>query len=264
MSLHEIMEELVSVITPCYNCERFLPQTIESVIAQTYTNWEMLIIDDCSTDNSRETALQYAAKDARVKVFKMDKNGGTALARNKGIELSAGEYLAFLDSDDLWLPCKLEKQLLFMKLTGCDFCFTRYRHIDDEGKPAGLEARVLSELTYKKMLYHDFAGCLTVMYKQNKNSKIFIPKVGTSIEDYALFLAVLKHSKKAFGYPESLALYRVHSKSLSGRKLNKLKKVAYYFDVMLNVEHKNILSAVFYLLTNQAIKLFWKYERTNP
>jgi len=126
------MDKLVSVITPCYNCAPFIAETIKSVIAQTYTNWEMLIVDDCSTDGSYETALQYAANDKRVKVYRMEQNSGAAACRNKAIELSQGEYLAFLDSDDLWLPEKLEKQLQFMIKNDADFSFTEYEHIKEE------------------------------------------------------------------------------------------------------------------------------------
>ncbi|GHU75177.1 hypothetical protein FACS189461_0930 [Spirochaetia bacterium] len=125
---------LVSIITPNYNCSRFIGKTIESVLAQTYQNWEMIIVDDCSTDGSYEIALDYARKDSRIKVYRTEHNSGAALCRNKAIELSQGQYLAFLDSDDLWLPEKLEKQLKFMQENDCDFSFTEYELIDEEGR----------------------------------------------------------------------------------------------------------------------------------
>jgi glycosyltransferase involved in cell wall biosynthesis len=125
---------LVSIITPCYNSARFISETIESVLSQTYQNWEMLIVDDCSTDASYEIVLEYAAKDKRIKAYRMEHNSGAAACRNKAIELSQGEYVAFLDSDDLWLPEKLEKQLQFMQDHNADFSFTEYEHIDEEGK----------------------------------------------------------------------------------------------------------------------------------
>jgi teichuronic acid biosynthesis glycosyltransferase TuaG len=124
---------LVSIITPCYNSARFIDKTIESVLAQTYQTWEMIIIDDCSSDESYKIALKYAAKDSRIKVHIMEHNSGAAACRNKAIELSKGEYVAFIDSDDLWLPEKLEKQLNFMVKKGCDFSFTEYEHIDETG-----------------------------------------------------------------------------------------------------------------------------------
>jgi teichuronic acid biosynthesis glycosyltransferase TuaG len=119
---------LISIITPCYNGALFIAQAIESVIAQTYKNWEMIIVDDCSTDMSLDIALSYAAKDKRIKVLKMEQNSGAALARNKAIKVSRGEYLAFLDSDDIWLPEKIEKQLQFMQKNDSDFSFTEYEH----------------------------------------------------------------------------------------------------------------------------------------
>jgi teichuronic acid biosynthesis glycosyltransferase TuaG len=124
--------ELISIITPNYNCAQYISQTIESVLTQTYQNWEMLIVDDCSTDGSYEIALKYAAKDNRIKVYHMDQNSGAAACRNKAIELSQGDYLAFLDSDDLWLPKKLEKQLRFMIENDCDFSFTEYEQVNED------------------------------------------------------------------------------------------------------------------------------------
>jgi teichuronic acid biosynthesis glycosyltransferase TuaG len=123
---------LISIITPCYNSAGFLAQTIESVIAQTYKNWEMIIVDDCSTDASFDIALNYAAKDERIKVYRTEQNCGAALARNKAIKLSQGEYLAFLDSDDIWLPEKIERQLQFMRENNSDFSFTEYEHFNDK------------------------------------------------------------------------------------------------------------------------------------
>jgi teichuronic acid biosynthesis glycosyltransferase TuaG len=128
------MRPLVSIITPCYNSAPFISQTIESVLAQTYQNWEMIIIDDCSTDTSYEIISGFARKDPRIKVYHLEQNGGAAMCRNKAIEISHGEYLAFLDSDDLWLPEKLEKQLTFMQKNNADFSFTEYEHIlENEG-----------------------------------------------------------------------------------------------------------------------------------
>lgn len=129
------MHVLVSIIIPNYNCARYIAQTIESVIAQIYQDWEMIIVDDCSTDGSYETAKEYAEKDSRITVYRMEQNSGAAACRNKAIELSQGDYLAFLDSDDLWLPEKLERQLRFMRENDCDFSFTEYEHINEDGIP---------------------------------------------------------------------------------------------------------------------------------
>jgi glycosyltransferase involved in cell wall biosynthesis len=252
---------LISIITPLYNSIDFFSQTIESIFAQTYQNWEMIIVDDCSTDGSYEIVLEYAEKDDRIKIFRMEKNSGAALARNKAIELSKGDYLAFIDSDDLWLPEKLEKQLHFMIENNCDFSFTEYEHIDENNISFGIKARVVKNLTYKMMLFHDFVGCLTVMYKQNKDSKIYIPMVGNGIEDYVLFLAMLKKSYNAMGYSSCLAQYRIHKKSLSRSRLNKLRKIWFFFYVMIHIEKQNLLMCFVYLITNQIIKHFYKYKK---
>jgi glycosyltransferase involved in cell wall biosynthesis len=124
---------MISIITPNFNCVFYIAQTIKSVLAQTYKDWELLIVDDCSTDGSYEIAMEYANEDNRIKVFRMEQQSGAAACRNKAIELSQGDYLAFLDSDDLWLPEKLEKQMQFMLENNSDFSFTEYEHIHEDG-----------------------------------------------------------------------------------------------------------------------------------
>lgn len=248
---------LISIITPCYNCEQYIAETIESVLAQTYTNWEMLITDDCSNDQSPEILNSYAQRDKRINIIRHEQNWGAAKARNSAIELSQGEYIAFLDSDDLWTPQKLEKQLSFMQKECCDFSFTRYEHIDETGTPLGKTAKVINKLTYRQMMFHDFVGCLTVMYKQNLNNKIYSPDL-RNCNDYALFLKILKHTKNAMGYNENLAKYRIVKNSLSRNKMNKLPS---FIEMMTKHEKQNILSAWFLLFTNQFIKVVWKYEK---
>jgi glycosyltransferase involved in cell wall biosynthesis len=248
---------LVSIITPNYNCSQFIPQTIESVLAQTYQKWEMLIIDDCSTDGSYEIALKYAENDNRIHVFRMEKNSGTAVCRNKAIDLSRGEYLAFIDSDDIWLPMKLERQLQFMRERDCDFSFTEYEHIDENGRAMGIRARTIKKLTYQKMLLHCFPGCLTVVYRQDKEKKIYCNDIKKN-NDHALFLRVLKKCKNARGLPEMLALYRIRKNSISRKKLQIIKP---YIVVLHEFEHINILYSFFCLFTHFIIKLFFKYSK---
>ncbi|GHV66304.1 putative teichuronic acid biosynthesis glycosyltransferase TuaG [Spirochaetia bacterium] len=246
----------ISIITPNYNCSRFIAQTIESVLAQTYQNWEMLIIDDCSTDGSYEIALEYAKKDSRIKVYRMEHNSGAALCRNKAIELSQGQYLAFLDSDDLWLPEKLEKQLNFMQENDCDFSFTEYEHIDIYNNPLNKRTSVIKRLSYRKLLSHNFLGCLTVMYRQDLNNKIYGPIVKVN-NDYALFLQVLKKIKNANGYSECLSQYRIRKNSIS--KNNK-EKIISFMKIMIQIEHKSFFMALLYLISNRLIKIMWKYK----
>lgn len=250
------MSPLISIITPNYNCARFIAQTIESVLAQTYTNWEMLIVDDCSTDGSYEIAQEYAEKDSRIKVFRNEKNSGAAISRNRAIEASSGEYVAFLDSDDLWLPEKLEKQIAFMQQHDCDFSFTEYEHIDEENKSLHLIANVTTHLSYRKMMLHCWPGCLTVMYNQTVTGKIYAEDIKKN-NDHALFLRVLKKCNNAMGIKEVLAQYRIRKGSISSKKSAIIK---YYIQVIHDFEKKTLVFAWFCVFTHVFVKTFFKYR----
>jgi glycosyltransferase involved in cell wall biosynthesis len=251
---------LISIITPNYNCATFIAQSIDSVLAQTYKNWEMIIIDDCSTDNSYEIALKYALQDQRIKVYRMVKNSGTAICRNKAIGISHGEYLAFLDSDDLWLPEKLEYQIRFMRENECDFCFTEYEHINENGEYLGIKARVIKKLTYQKMLLHCFPGCSTVIYRQNLLEKIYCNDIKKN-NDHALFLRVLKTIKNARGLPVRLVMYRIRKNSISRKKIKMIKP---YITVLHDFEHINIILSYFCVFTHILFKILFKYKRIKP
>ncbi|MDR0307887.1 MAG: glycosyltransferase [Chitinispirillales bacterium] len=252
-----LKEPLISIITPCYNSEKYIAEAIESVLAQTYKNWEMIIIDDYSSDNSLDIVNTYAQKDGRIKVVRQERNSGAAAARNRGIDISKGEYLAFLDSDDLWLSEKLEKQLRFMQKYNCDFSFTERELIDEMGNPLRVKTRVIKKLTYKRNLFHCFTGCSATIYKQDINNRIYGPDL-KNCDDYALFLRVLRCTRNAMGYNENLSKYRIVKGSLSR---NKFKKFPYFIEMMTKYEKQNIFAAYFYLFTNQIIKLFWKYKK---
>lgn len=251
------MSPLVSIITPNYNCARFIAQTIESVLAQTYTNWEMLIVDDCSTDGSYEIAQGYAEKDSRIKVFRNEKNSGAAVSRNRAIEASSGEYVAFLDSDDLWLPEKLERQLKFMQENNCDFSFTEYEHIDEDSRSLLKVARVIRHLSYTKMMMHCWPGCLTVMYNQNVTGKVYAEDIKKN-NDHALFLRVLKKCNNAMGMKEVLAQYRIRKGSISSKKSSIIK---YYIQVIYDFEKKSLVFAWFCVFTHVFVKTFLKYRK---
>jgi glycosyltransferase involved in cell wall biosynthesis len=249
-------KNLVSVITPNYNCRNFITQTIESVIAQTYEEWEMIIVDDFSDDGSYEIALNYSKKDSRIKVFRNDKNSGAAISRNKALELAQGEFIAFLDSDDLWMPEKLEIQISFMRENNCDFSFCEYEHIDEENKTLFKVAKVIKKLTYWKMMFHCFPGCLTVMYNQNVVGKVYANDIKKN-NDNALFYPVLKRCKNAMGIPSCLALYRIRRGSISR---NKFKMIKPYIIVLHEFEGHNIILSYFCVLTHFIIKILFKYK----
>ena len=250
-------QELVSVIMPSYNSARFIRLAIESVIAQTYQNWELLIQDDCSTDNTLEIIKEFTTKDNRIKYEVNPKNSGAAVTRNNAIARSRGLWLAYLDSDDLWIPDKLEKQLCFMEEKQCNACYSRYEHMDMEGNSLGVQAKVKKTVTHTDLLFHDWFGCLTLIYKQDINHKIYGFDVSKA-NDYALFLEVMKNIEYAAGLDECLAMYRIRKGSVSR---NKFKKVKPYIHVLQNVEKKNVLTSLFLLGTNLFIKFFFKYKK---
>lgn len=251
------MEPLVSIVTPNYNCEKYISETINSVLNQTYKNWEMIIVDDCSSDNSIKIIEDYIKKDSRIKLIKMKKNSGAALCRNKAIEVSNGKYLAYLDSDDLWLEKKLEKQISYMEKENVDFTYSEYSHIDENGDSLNLKVKIPEKLSYLKMLFHCFTGCLTVVYNQEKIGKIYGPNISKS-NDYGLFLQVIKKVNKARGLKENLAYYRIRKNSISR---NKWKKVEPHLYLLNKIENINIFASLFLIFTNVLIKKVYKYER---
>ncbi len=251
------MENKVSIITPNYNCELFICKTIESVLAQTYSNWEMLIVDDCSTDNSYKIALEYSRKDSRIKVLRNNQRSGAAISRNNALEIACGEYIAFLDSDDLWEPNKLEVQLSFMKEKECDFSFTCYDLIDEKGTFLGKEAKVVNKLNYYKLLHHDYIGCLTAMYKFEIAKNIRSYNIRNN-NDYGLFLQIVRLSKNAMGINKTLAHYRIHKSGISRKKI---KKIIPFFELMIKYLHIPIILSFWFLFTNILIGKIWKYKR---
>ena len=253
----EICNGLVSVITPNYNCAGFIGGAIESVLSQTYRNWEMIIVDDCSSDQSCDIIESYIEKDCRIRLFKMASRSGSAFCRNLAIERSKGEFVAFLDSDDLWMPQKLDEQLRFMVANESDFCFTEYEHIDESGKSLGVKAKTIRVLTYNRMLYHCYPGCLTVVYNQKTIGKVFAGDVKKN-SDHALFLRVLRRANNAMGHACLLARYRIRRGSISR---NPWSIIQPYYTVLHDFEGVGPLKSAFCVFSHAFIKLFFKYER---
>ena len=235
------MNELVSIITPCYNSEKFLDECISSVLNQTYQNWEMLIIDDNSSDNSSILINSYSKKDERIKPLYLNDNIGAAMARNKAISKAKGKYLAFLDSDDVWLPKKLEVQTNFMKKNNCSFVFSSYSVISENEKP-NYTISVPETITYKRYLKNTIIGCLTVMLDKEKFKKIEMPNLRSS-HDMALWLNLLKQEKYAYGIAQDLAIYREHKSSNTSNKFRAI------YDVW-NVYRKHEKLNLFYSIYN--------------
>ncbi|RNA67593.1 glycosyltransferase family 2 protein [Alteribacter keqinensis] len=235
---------LVSVITPAYNAERFIGQTIESVMAQSFQDWEMIIVDDCSTDQTLGIIEKFANRDGRIRATQLPTNSGAAVARNEAIKMSKGQYLAFLDSDDQWLPEKLEKQLDFMKEKGAAFSFTDYIFIDETGKETGEVTEVPECVSYKDLLKENMIGCLTVMIDREKTGCVEMIDIRTR-QDYVLWLDLCKRGFKARGLQKPLSKYRVVEGSVSS---NKIKMAKQNWKVYREVEKLNLVKSMWYFL----------------
>ena len=212
---------LVSIITPVYNSERFLPACLGSVQAQTYQNWEHLLVDDGSTDASSETIKHVAGNDHRVRLTTLVGNHGAAVARNEAIRQADGRFVAFLDSDDMWDPDKLEVQINFMMDNQEPFTFTSYREVDETGEPIGFVHDAESRVTRKSALRKNPIGCLTAVYDTHYFGTVLMPGIKKR-QDFGLWLTLLEESD-AVGLPDCLASYRVRGGSISSNKLELVK-----------------------------------------
>ena len=224
---------LVSVITPCYNGAKYISETIESVIAQTYAKWEMIIIDDGSKDNSVEIARNYAKQDSRIQLITQE-NAGSAAARNNGIRRAEGQYIALLDADDLWDTTFLEKQIAYMKEKGAVCVCCSYRRIDDKSREILHPLKVKSTITYKDMMVMNRIGCLSGLYDTAKYGKVYLREELRSIrDDYAYWLDIVKMEGIAVGNSEILASYRMLPDSTTGNKKRLIKKqFVFYHDYL--------------------------------
>lgn len=221
----------VSIITPCYNSEEFIAETIESIQAQTFIDWELLITDDCSKDNTLEILRSYADNDSRIKIFQLKKNSGAGVARNNSIEQAKGRYIAFCDSDDRWYPEKLEKQIAFMREKDCAFSYTSYLTCTGDGRVSGIIVCPKIE-TFKNNMRDSKIGCLTAMYDTEKVGKVYLPLIRKR-QDWGLTMRVLQKCNRAYGMKEPLALYRLREGSISSNKMALIKyNIATYQEVL--------------------------------
>lgn len=247
-------KELVSIITPLYNCEKYIIDTIKSVESQTYQDWEMIIVDDKSTDSSLKSVKTYCNGKKRFKIIELDKNSGGAFSRNTAIKAAQGRYIAFLDSDDLWHPEKLEKQIKFMNDFSYDFTFTAYRHITEDGELTDKCVNVREAVEYKTALYHNPIGCLTAVYDAKNLGKFYMPAIRKR-QDYALWLKILKSGINAYGLNETLSFYRLRKNSVSSNKFDLIK---YHWILYFNIEKLGLFKSLYYLSSVIFYKLFGK------
>ena len=212
------MQELVSIIMPNYNSGRFIAESIESILAQTHENWELILVDDCSSDDSVKVIESLITDDKRIKLIKLAENSGPAIARNRAIKEAKGRYIAFLDSDDLWHPDKLSKQLSFMKEQDVSLSFTGYDRIDEQSGMVIDKLHVPFRVDYDELLKQNIIGCLTAMYDTQKLGKVYMPDI-LKRQDFALWLTILKKIPYAYGLDEPLAHYRIRTASVSSNKI---------------------------------------------
>ena len=238
--------ELVSIIMPSWNTGNFIAESIQSVINQTYKNWELIIVDDCSTDNTDEVVSFY--KDQRIKYLKNEKNSGAAITRNKALREAQGEWIAFLDSDDLWAPEKLEHQINFMKNNGYNLSFTEYEKIDEESKPLNVYVSGPEMVNKRKMYNYDYIGQLTMMYSTKAFGLIQIKDIKKN-NDYAIRLQLYKKDGTcAYLFKENLAKYRVRKVSISHDKFK--KKFKSHYDLFHLCDEKPPIVAIWYACWN--------------
>ena len=234
------MSELVSIIMPSYNTGRFIAETIESVLAQTYTNWELIIVDDCSTDNTNDIVTEFLS-DTRICYIKNDTNSGAAASRNRALREAKGKWIAFLDSDDLWEPDKLQKQISFMRDNGYHFSYTNYIEIDEESKSKGKSVSGPKRITKHGMYNYCWMGCLTVMYDAETVGLIQITDIKKN-NDYAMWLKVCKKAD-CYLLDETLAKYRKRSGSISNHSYRAL--IRWHYKLFREAEKQSLFRAVF-------------------
>lgn len=236
------MTELVSVITPCYNSAQFISQTIDSVLAQSYSLWELIIVDDCSTDDSKNIITEYIQQDRRIKLIALTENCGVSKARNVAIKAAKGRYIAFLDSDDRWLAEKLATQLEFMRRHNLGFTYASYQLTNENNDHLG-EFIIKQSISYKDLLKTNRIGCLTAIYDTKILGKMYMPN--TRRDDYALWLDILKKIPLAHGIKTPLAIYKITATSRSG---NKQKAAEGQWHVYRKIEKLNRLKSSYYFL----------------
>jgi teichuronic acid biosynthesis glycosyltransferase TuaG len=247
--------ELVSIITPAFRVERVIGETVKAVIAQTYANWELLIAEDCSMDSTRNVILQWTKADPRIQLIAMERNGGPATARNAALERAAGRWVAFLDSDDLWLPQKLARTLEHAMANRAALVFTGFRRISADGSVIGKYVGVPPTLSYHQLLGNTAIATSTVLLDRNIVGDIRMKR--THYDDFDCWLQVLKRGHLAFGLDEDLMHYRVMGQSVSR---NKRRSAVHVWRAYRDLE-KLSLPVSFWYFIQYAIRGLLKYKQ---
>ena len=251
---------LVSIIMPTYNCARFIRESIDSVLAQTYTNWELIIVDDSSTDNTAEMIANF--NDPRIHYLRNEQNEGAALTRNKALRAVKGRYIAFLDSDDLWHPDKLERQIAFMEQNGYAFTYHEYTEIDESSNPIGIYVSGKKHVRPFDMYCCCWPGCLSVVYDAKNIGLIQIPDIRKN-NDSAMWLQAIRKAD-CYLLPENLAQYRRRTGSITPTSV--WKKIGWHYILFRQGAGMNPVAATFWMIMNivgnsyKKIKYVKRYE----
>lgn len=235
---------MVSIIIACYNSKDFISHAIDSILQQTFSDWEIIVVDDCSTDESALIVKRYCRRNERIRYFKTDfPSGSPTLPRNIGIANARGRYIAFLDSDDMWLPDKLKEQLQLFDDDKTAIVYSNYEKMTEAGERENRIIKAPSVVNYKQLLLGNVIGCLTAIYDTNKVGKIYFSE--NSHEDYIMWLSILKNGFIARNSNTVTALYRVRNHSVSS---NKLKALSWQWNIYVNIERTGYFKAVYYFI----------------
>lgn len=253
------MAGLVSIIMPSYNTASFIAESVQSVLAQSYKDWELIIVDDCSPDNTDDVVKPYLS-DERIRYLKNEKNSGAAVSRNRALREAKGKWIAFLDSDDLWMPEKLQKQVRFMEKNGYHFSYTNYAEIDTEDKRNGISVTGPKRITKTGFFNYCWPGCLTVMYDRDVVGLIQISDIKKN-NDYAMWLKVCQKAD-CYLLDEELALYRRgRAGSVSTHSIKTM--IGWHYKLYREAEEQNPLSAVFNTGRNMVFGFYKKKRYVN-
>ena len=235
-------KSLVSIITPSYNSSRFIGRMIDSIISQSYTNWELVITDDSSIDNTTSIIKKYIAKDSRIKLFQLEENQGAGFARNNSIRFSNGRFIAFCDSDDVWFENKLELQLNFMNKTNTALTYSGYQELFEDGK-LGKIRKAKSSINYKEILRNNYIHCFTAMYDSFIIGKVYMPEIRKR-QDWLMWIKILKDIKICKGISDSLGYYTIRKDSVSS---NKFELLFHNWNIYKNELNFNFLKSSFFI-----------------
>jgi teichuronic acid biosynthesis glycosyltransferase TuaG len=247
--------DLVSIITPAYKASGFIGDTIKSVLAQTHINWELLIADDCSPDDTRTVVDGWCATDARIKLIRLKKNGGPSAARNAALENATGRWIAFLDSDDIWLPTKLEESINFARAKDAAVIYTGFRRFSHDGGRLGDYISVPLRLSYRQLLGNTAIATSSVLIDSSKIGAIRMKK--TYYDDFACWLDILKRGFIAYGLDRDLMRYRVMSQSVSRNKKRSAMEV---WKTYRQIENLSLPPAIWYFI-NYGVRAVLKYSK---